>query len=159
MPRCYVFQWNTQAKEIIWVQKRQCILHFPIYLQIFLPWRRGKNTRPDDALAWTQSIPSHSGSRAQMNINVVTISAVTLSSLLSRPGKSCSNSYFRSEVLWAVFQAGQSALLPAGYSTETSFRWELQESTSETWVTRPTGRCIRSEKWGRAIAGQIQYFF
>lgn len=76
--------------------------------------------------------------------------------LLSRPGKSCSSSYFRSEALWALFQAGQSALLPVGCSTETCFRWELQGSTSETQVTRPPGRCIRSERWGKAIAGQIQ---
>lgn len=32
-----------------------------------------------------------------MNINVVTVSAVTLASLLSKPGNSCSSSYFRRE--------------------------------------------------------------
>lgn len=98
---------ESHKEEIIWIQTRQYILHLPIYLLFFFPWRRGKNTRPDDALAWTQNIPSDSGSRAQMNVNVVNTSAVTLASLLSSLGKVALGSYFRSEPLWTLLQAGQ----------------------------------------------------
>lgn len=53
----------------------------------FFPWRRGKNTRPDNALVWTQHISSYSGSRAQMNMNLVPTSAVTLASYGQDLGK------------------------------------------------------------------------
>lgn len=42
----------------------------------FFPRRRGKTARSDEALVWTQNIPSHSGSTAQMNISLVNTSVV-----------------------------------------------------------------------------------
>lgn len=61
--------------------KTMCVA-LPCISTGFFPLKESKITRPDDALAWTQNIHSHSGSRAQMNTNLVTTSAVTLASVV-----------------------------------------------------------------------------
>lgn len=63
-------------------------LYFSKYLLIFsLEGEKKKNTRPDEALVWTQNVPPHSGSRAQMNISLVNTSSVMLAFYCQDLGK------------------------------------------------------------------------
>lgn len=58
-----------------------------LHICYFFSRRRGKNTRPDEPLVWTQNIPSHSGSTAQINISLGNTSIVMLAFYCQDLGK------------------------------------------------------------------------